>query len=88
VAGDCLLTQPLGGLLTRKLPLNPAESAAIYDPPSTDPHIFLQYIDFSNIQHVFARRILLASIDSLLDVAAIFCFLINARDHNRVQDHA
>jgi hypothetical protein len=32
MAEDCLLAQPLGGPLTRKLPLRLAESAAITDP--------------------------------------------------------
>ena len=32
LAVDCLLAQPIERLLTRKLSLKPAESAAIYDP--------------------------------------------------------
>jgi hypothetical protein len=35
LAGDCLLAQPLGGPLTRKLPPKPAESEAIFDPKLT-----------------------------------------------------
>ena len=35
MAVDCLLAQSPGGPLTRKLPLKPAESAAIYDPEET-----------------------------------------------------
>jgi hypothetical protein len=35
VAENCLLAQPIEGLLTRKLPLKLDESAAIYDPKQT-----------------------------------------------------
>jgi hypothetical protein len=35
LAADCLLAQSTGGPLTRKPPLKPAESAAIYDPKPT-----------------------------------------------------
>jgi hypothetical protein len=38
LAGDCLLAQSTEGPLTRKLPLKPAESAAIYDPSKTSKH--------------------------------------------------